>query len=546
MAQTGERAVVGVTPAREHVRRGRLLDAFEQAYPVRFQGRDAGAVGGLDALVCFPTTNDDHGPPAHLPCLRYLGEERERGLTREVSLTRHPSLARPLWGSRLTEAHGGDVSSRGLGPGEVALARVSGAPAWRLATTRSAARHDVSIAPAELGEGDALRSRLAPARCLAVLALTQFIRNLTADRDWETPGTRAAFVIDDPNLRRPTYGHIRYAELAASAAARHYHVSIAMVPLDGRRFHGEAVRLFRRHQRQMSLCIHGNDHLRDEFGRPRSLAEGRVAAAQAIRRSIDFERRTGLTIDRVMVAPHERLGELAAEALLACGFEGFSNTRPYPWLDSAHDLSWLSRPLGAGPLVGWRSAELVGAGLPALLRLDFRHPREELVIRAFLGQPLIMYGHDDLLRGGTEELERTVEEIGRVGEVRWQSLAGIARSSVATRRRGSTLEVRMLGRRIVFDVPAEITEVCVNSEAVRRSPATRLTITGPAVKVRDDEATGHTLLAVRRPGRVEVALDHHLNPQTVPAPPASVRSVVRRIAAEGRDRTRSKLTWASR
>lgn len=547
MIHTGERVVVGVTPAAECRARARLLNAFEQAYPVRFEARDPGAVAGLQALIAFPTADGDHLLPATLPCLRYRAHERELGTVQDVSLAQHPVLARALRGARLTEARAGDVCAGDVGAdelrrGEVALATISGVPVWRARTDGVAERHDVLIAPQELGEHDALRSRLAPARCLAVLALSQFVRNLTAERDFQTSGIRAAFVIDDPNLRRPTYGHIDYAQLAASAAAHDYHVSIAMVPLDGRRFHADTVRLFARQARRLSLCIHGNDHLRDEFGAPRTVVEARVPAAQALRRSVAFERRTGLTIDRVMVAPHERLGEAAAQALLACGYEGFANSRSYPWLHPGHDLPWLSRPQDAGPLVGWRSAEVVAGGLPALLRLDFRHPREELVIRAYLGQPLIMYGHDDLLRGGPGELERAAREIGRLGDVRWLSLASIARSSLATRRRGSTLEVRMLGRRIAFDVPEGVREVLVDSRVVREPGSSPITVTGPVLDSGDDAATGHTRLVVAAPGRVHVMLHHQVDPTTVSVPPTSMRALVRRVAAQTRDRTRSRRT----
>ncbi|MGN6870627.1 MAG: hypothetical protein ACTHMY_19725 [Solirubrobacteraceae bacterium] len=542
-----ERAIIGVTPAAERCRHSRLFGAFEQAYPVRFEGRDEGAVGGLAALVRFSGAAASDDPRLeHIPCLEYQGEERDSQTVRRVRLAAHASLSRPLWDSQLTERYATHVPPTALREGEIALATIAGNPVWRLRRTPAGDRHTVSIGPAELDAADALRSRLAPGRCLAVLALTQFIRNLTADRDWDTPGPRAAFVIDDPNLRRPTYGHINYPEMAASAAKFDYHVSIAMVPLDGRAFHAQAVQLFREQSRHLSLCIHGNNHIRDELRRPRSLAEGRVPAAQALRRSLAFERRTGVTVDRIMVAPHERLGQAATEALAAYGFEGFASTRPYPWLEYAHDLSWLSRPADAGPLVGWRSAELVGAGLLALLRVDFGHPREELVIRSFLGQPLIMYGHDDLLRGGPGALEQAVQEIGRLGDARWQSLAGIARSSYVTRRRGSTLEVRMLGRRVEFEVPEGVTDVVVSSPRVKLSAASRIAVTGASVLECDDEAEVNTRLAVSGPGKVEVALGHPLDPLAVPVPKASVMSIARRLAAEGRDRTRSKLTWAFR
>jgi hypothetical protein len=347
------------------------------------------------------------------------------------------------------------------------------------------------------------------------------------------------YVIDDPNLRWPTYGYMDYAEIAYSARQYGYHLSVAMVPLDGRLFHRGAVQLFQEHASHLSLCTHGNDHLRDELSRPRSFAEGTLPAAQAIQRSLAFERRTGLEVDRVMVAPHEALGEAATQALLACGFEAFCSTRPYPWLDFGHDLSWLSRPSEAGPLIGWHPMQLVGDGLPALLRLDFDHPREELVYRAFLGQPLIMYGHDDLLRGGTAQLEEAATELAQLGDIRWQSLGSIAQSSYLHRRNGSTMEVRMFGRRIRLAVPDGVTDVLVDAGALRRS-ATRMSIVGARSEfVSRDPMVMR--LEVDGPTEVELRLEPQLDPLSVDVPLPSVKSIIRRIASESRDRARSML-----
>ncbi len=322
-----ECAVIGVVPARERRARARLLEALQRAYPVVFEGREPDALAGLDGVILFPATGDQ-APPAGLPSIRYRAEESDAGTSEQVLLADHHLLARPLRRARLTEAYGGGASLPEDDDGEV-LATVAGRPGWRVEVSGDVAHHEVAIAPPELGVRDALRSRLTPRRSLALLALAQFVRNAIPDLAWETPGIRAAYVIDDPNLRRPTYGHISYADLAASARAHGYHVSIAMVPFDGRWFHRDVVRLFRREQRYLSLCVHGNDHIPDELARPRSLAESSVPAAQAIRRTERFEFRTGLPVDRVMVPPHEWLSEAGAQGLLACGFEAFSGTRPY-------------------------------------------------------------------------------------------------------------------------------------------------------------------------------------------------------------------------
>ncbi len=195
-------------------------------------------------------------------------------------------------------------------------------------------------------------------------------------------------------------------------------------------------------------------------------------------------------------------------------------------------------------MAGWESAEIVD-GLPVLLRSDFGQPRDELVFRAFLGQPVIMYGHDDLLRGGPGEFERAAAGIWQLGEVQWQSLAEIARGSYLMRRRGATLEVRMLGRRISVDVPDGVTELLVDVEAIRESPSRRISVTGASLSEPDTGDPRVRVLA-ERPGQVDLVVDHALNPHCVRPPFPSLRAAARRFATEGRDRTRAKLSWAGR
>lgn len=305
-----------------------------------------------------------------------------------------------------------------------ALVAIGAAPASALPCL-----HATDI-PDELAEGEALRERLRPGRNRALLALARFLAELTAHLRSASPPLHAAFVIDDPNLRRPRYGHIDYAELLGDALAHGYHVSIAMVPLDGRLAHrdGEATRIFREGRKHLSLCIHGNDHDGPELGRPSSDADALALVAQALRRTAAFERRTGLSVDRVMVPPHERLSEPVARALRAFGFDALCTTRPYPWVADTLERHWLARPPDVGPLAAWGPVDLVTGGLPVLLRAEFEHPREDLALRAFLGQPLILYGHHELLANGPDALAEAAAQIDRLGNVRWCSLGEIART----------------------------------------------------------------------------------------------------------------------
>ena len=433
------RARIGIFPASERNTRGRLLAALEEAYPVSFEGRDRWAE--LDGIL---TIGPDVPPdlPAGLPCLHTVGEERGDALGEErpagdvhaeVTLATDPALAPPLRGARLTDRRCGPLPAETLAPGQLPLASIGGAPAW-VAEGANHAHELLAAAPAELAEGESLRERLAPGRCLALLALVRFLQRLsTTQPSWAAP-PQAAFVLDDPNLHWPTYGHLRYEQLALHAREHGYHMSIAMAPLDGWLAHRGVVRIFSEHAGQLSLCIHGNDHLGPELGRIDSDAQGLALAQQALARAGAFQRRTGVPFERVMVPPHEQLSEQAARGLRASGFAAVCVSRPYPWIVPRSPLP--AAALGAGPpergaLAGWGGRELVAGGLPLLLRAGFDAPREDLVLRAFLGQPLILYGHHDLLANGLDVLAEATAAIDALGAVRWGSLAAIARAGGA-------------------------------------------------------------------------------------------------------------------
>src|SRR5262249_48984385 len=86
---------------------------------------------------------------------------------------------------------------------------------------------------------------------------------------------------------------------------------------------------------------------------------------------------------------------------------------------------------GGGPTAAWRTVDVVAGGLPLLLRSSFEHPREDLVLRAFLRQPLILYGHHDTFADGLDVLAEAAADVNRLGDVRWQSLGAIASTAPA-------------------------------------------------------------------------------------------------------------------
>ena len=97
-----KRARIGIYPADEQISRRNLFAALETAYPIGFEGREAGQWSGLDALLILGPETPPAMPPA-LPVLQALGEERRLDSKRTLTLSDDAALARPLRSAQLTD-----------------------------------------------------------------------------------------------------------------------------------------------------------------------------------------------------------------------------------------------------------------------------------------------------------------------------------------------------------------------------------------------------------------------------------------------------------
>jgi acetyltransferase-like isoleucine patch superfamily enzyme len=423
---TGAPIEVAVLPAGERPRRERLFCALEAAFPVRLT--DGVASGAQPAAeVHFGGASGEAGS---LPRLVLAAAARDAGRAIDVRLARDSQLDGRLRGRTLAERADRPAGPLQLGPGETALA-VSGRDVlWASTVDRAGTTFArAAMAPPELGPGEALRDRLRADRFLALLPVVAFLRRLTGYSRAAAPPLRAAFVLDDPNLHWVTYGHVRYRELARSAGAHGYHVAMATVPLDGWLVDPRAARLFRGEDASLSLAVHGNDHLKRELARPRDLAEAHTLLGQARSRMARLERRAGVTVSRVMVPPHGACSEAVMRALPAAGFEAACIGRPFPWHSRRGDSPY-AHPEPWRPLTGWRPLEET-CGTPVILRRSLDEPVAELVLSAYLDQPIVLYGHHQDLAGGPGALEAAADSINGLGEVRWGPLASIVRTGRA-------------------------------------------------------------------------------------------------------------------
>ena len=529
MSGPGPTLIVGVFPAAERERLRLLFEALETAFPVHFEGRRGGGLRDLDAVLELGAVTEGADAAAKgIPALSLLAPEPAVPAAPAVLELGETALERCLHQARLPDERLGAALAAGVAlvpsPGAMVLAATGGEPAWA-----RRGNHEVSLLyPLELEPEEALRDRLRDGRSAALLPLAHFLRQLGGG--WAPPTLRAAFLFDDPNLHWPSYGFVKLDALGRHARTHGYHAALATVPLDSWFAHPGALRTLRRSAGAISLAVHGNDHYGAELGRLRSEADAVSLGAQALRRVRAFERRTGVAVDPVMVPPHEQCSPATLSGLRRCGFAGIAMTTPYPWL-AEPPQRWLARPPGTGPLAGWRPADLVD-GLPVFLRHPFAsRSQAELTLRAFLGQPLILYGHQDDLLDGLGVLAKAAADVRRLGEPHWCSLAEIAAANFERRQEGTQLALRLLTRRAVAEIPASAEQLLVTTPPEAGDLRSQLLVNGLPQQLGQPLAVapGSTVTIELRPTDA-------VDPTHVPPPRRQPLALPRRVLSESRDR----------
>jgi hypothetical protein len=404
----------------------------------------------------------------------------------------------------------------------------------------------VGVAAPMLSEGEALRDHFSPGRFVALLPLVHFLRDALAaggSTAWKPPPLRATFIVDDPNLRRRTYGPLDYRRLAADAAEHGYHVGVATIPLDARAATPAVARIFREHGDVLSLSIHGNDHDGGELGKQASRDHAAQVLAQAVRRIRRLEERNGLAVSRVMVPPHEACTPQVLSLLMLLGFDGVCMTRPHPWIS----LGEQSSPYATTEHdvdAGWAPAVMQADGFPVFLRRQFSET-DEIVLNAYLNQPLIFYGHiSDLVRG-LAPLRSTAAAINSLGRVRWCSLGDLAASNYMTARPANgRLLVKPFARRVVLSDIAETDEVEILWPTARdgRVRVNHLQDDGRSIHVQDYPA--HEPLRLRQGAAAVDATfvpNAAIDSASIARRRTAARALVRRTLTEARDRTLPRL-----
>ena len=435
---------IDVTPTEAYAQRARLFEALEAAFPVRF--REAGN-GRSDGTVAFITGDADlqtmSGPT--LALVEQRGSAGDHGFG-AISFRHSDLLPRPFRGRTLTEATRGGVLPSSIADWGDVVATSSEGPVW---AGRTELQHVAASWPVEPATGHTLREQLTAGRFMGMLPLVHFLQQLSARVSWEQPKSKACFVFDDPNLHWWSYGYFDYRKLSAHAKAHDYRVTAATIPLDQWYIHRATATFLRQQNSRISFAIHGNNHLPHELGRVEEHGPATSLAAQALRRT-DAIQRAGLEIAPVMVPPFGVCSVAMLRGCMRAGFDALCADWPYWWLSGQNTVS---------PLSGWHPIDRL-EGLPVIPRLHVVNSDliEDLAFRAFLGQPLILYGHHTDLASGLDVLAARADEVRSLGVDTWESLGSIAQNVVSTHRTNDHLAVTLYSKSAVVSIPEGVSQ----------------------------------------------------------------------------------------
>ena len=357
IARLGRTEVV-IYPAAEYAARRRLFNGLERLFLVSFVAEEQAPNERVPAIgfTTDPASTAVAAGCRHLVYLETAQHHARPGLPETVRFSDSHMLD-----SRLTDqslpgkatSHDQELPDH---LGDV-LATRNGNPFWRGRETNGSRVDVILNSPAELGATESLRERCGTDGP-TLIPLIQLLRDATGYSEWHRPPLRASFLIDDPNLHRPTYGFVKFAELARYAYDQGCHVAFATIPLDAWYSNREAAAIFGRAKSQLSLTVHGNDHVYRELETVGSEEAAVKMLGIAIARIHSLEQKTGLRVARVMVPPHGVTSDSIFAPLVATRFDALCRAQGW-WCDRDEDM----RTLG-----GWGMADISKEGLPVILR----------------------------------------------------------------------------------------------------------------------------------------------------------------------------------
>ncbi len=506
-----------------------LVPMLESMLPVKFVSSVPGGVEVAAEIITEPTVetieNGVRGSVVsfHAPLTNSRLPEG-KPVDIKVIFPEDPAVPFPFRGRSIQVKTAVEPRILSLSGNERSLANTERGPVWTVADEGGVKHFRSGFALPEVSAGTTFHNVLNEGRFLEMLPLINWLREICKKTAYASPPLRACYIFDDPNLHWSRYGFVDFRQIVAHATKENYHVAFATIPLDAWFAHEATVRVFKSNHRRLSLVIHGNDHTRHELARDYTPSARVSLLRQAISRIEHLENRTGIRVDRVMVPPHGACSEDTLKELPGCGFEAACISHGSL---CAHNRgrSWTAN-------LGFHPSAMI-QGCPVLPRWGLGgNVNNTVLLAAYLGQPMVLRGHHQDLKEGVELLDGIAGFVNRLGRVSWSNMADLCRMNYQWRMDANTCRVKPLGRKIVFPLPEEATQLVIEPGFATDWQISG--INGETLAVR----AGQCISLPENQGR-------QISMTATPAPVApphnglhrtAMTAWVRRILTEGRDR----------
>ncbi len=413
------------------------------------------------------------------------------------------------------------------------LAEVDGQAVWSV--ERANGCHHVGVPLPSFAENDFFHSHFRGSRWFAMVPLLHFLRSALGPKGWQVAKPRATFIIDDPNFHHRSYGFIDFAKLIKHAETHNYHATVATVPLDTWYFNRKVVALFRAHQQQISVMMHGVNHLADELGRQYPEEEALSLLAVGLRRIAAFEARSGLRVERIMAAPHGAYKESMAEPMLRLGFEAGC-------VSIGSLTHWNARKNWA-PDLGIPMAQVLGRqAFPVFHRTSTNET--DIRLSAFLGHPVVIATHHHDYISNFTRIESLAKMVNQISSPQWMSVEDISRTNYLSSVENGVLCVTPYARRLRIAFSEDINAIrlmaspfCpeVTISLAQRSTEDAISVDGVRLETRVLNDVMELFIPPRDP------VDY----EKVAPIPLGLWAVTRRLLAEARDRAVPVLSFAT-
>jgi len=385
----------------------------------------------------------------HNALIRWLTGGAVRGM---ISLSNGFRCSFPTSGTAFTQQLSGASFSREPRPSDCGF-EID--PQNRSLTVLTKIGDEASFVHAEVPGGDiflwaaksipSLQERVSPDTGLApfydeLLPAIIFVRRACSVACWENPIPTARVIIDDP-LLADRYGFLDYKQLFHSMEKLNYALTIAFIPWNYRRTKAQAANSFLPHTDRLSICVHGCDHINNEFGiADRVILEHK--AALAVERMRQHQQRTNLPFEKVMVFPQGRFSTAAIQALRRSDYLAAVNTSRTP-TDSANE-----RPTIGDELL---PATNCFSGFPVFHR---RYPRDvaHFAVDLYLGKPAYVVEHHEVFEHGCEAIESCVQALKKMDpRLSWPGLSALERIYLRKQDAWGSLQVRFFSSTFSFE-----------------------------------------------------------------------------------------------